>query len=348
MSIMSDIMPTPRSVIAARSGAAIPTPRVEQANPSSFPPSSFKEEAARAQQALSVERTTGGQTPTPPTQNAAPTSTEAARTEIAGTEAANIQPGIQADAQPDAQPSWYGQHSGSGEADAHGYQTPNGEVGTFGLMDAIDVVNPLHHIPVIGGLYRELTGDQISPTARVAGGMLWGGPMGVLAAAINSGVEAETGKDIPTNVVAMLSGDQTLPDPNAPANTLLAAQTVPSPEPEANPTGTDPKAASTNTDDGTLVFNGASASRLDAFIRTSGGRQNASPAAADAWAIRESLKLDANRPAPNPSLYPGVPAAGGGDDRIMVSGPAKSPGSVGDWMSQALDRYEVLRARKPS
>lgn len=348
MSIMSDIMPTPRSVIAARSGDATANPRVEQANPSGF-----KEEAARAQQALS-QQALSQQAPSqqaPSQQAPSQQAPSATNSTPHGNETAS------------SEPSWYRQGASSGEADAHGFRDPNGEVGTFGLMDAIDVVNPLHHLPIIGGLYRELTGDEINPTARAAGGLLWGGPMGLLASVINSGVETETGKDIPGNVVAMLSGEQTLPDQNVPTDTGLGEQA-----PVLAQQGLD-QGAQQNTGqrnagqdagamtaedaaaEGTLVFTGASASRLDAFIRTSGGRQNASPAAAEAWAIRESLKLDTNRSTPNPSLYPGAPSNAGtaaGSDRVMVSGPARSPGSVGDWMSQALDRYEVLRARKPT
>ena len=52
---------------------------------------------------------------------------------------------------------------------------------TFG--DVVDVVNPLQHIPVIGSLYRKITGDQIDPGARIAGGALFGGVIGALVSA---------------------------------------------------------------------------------------------------------------------------------------------------------------------
>ena len=39
---------------------------------------------------------------------------------------------------------------------------------TFG--DVLDVINPLQHIPVVSTIYRAITGDEISPGARVAGG----------------------------------------------------------------------------------------------------------------------------------------------------------------------------------
>jgi hypothetical protein len=34
--------------------------------------------------------------------------------------------------------------------------------------DVLDVINPLHHLPVVGFIYRSITGDTISPASRVA------------------------------------------------------------------------------------------------------------------------------------------------------------------------------------
>lgn len=50
------------------------------------------------------------------------------------------------------------------------------------FSDLIDLVNPLQHIPVVGNLYRKLTQDTIDPAVRVAGGALFGGPLGALFA----------------------------------------------------------------------------------------------------------------------------------------------------------------------
>ena len=43
---------------------------------------------------------------------------------------------------------------------------PFGEDG-LSFLDLIDVVNPLHHIPVVGPMYREITGDVINPLPRI-------------------------------------------------------------------------------------------------------------------------------------------------------------------------------------
>ena len=49
---------------------------------------------------------------------------------------------------------------------------------TFG--DLIDIVNPLQHIPVVSNIYRSITGDTIAPAMEIAGGALFGGPLGAL------------------------------------------------------------------------------------------------------------------------------------------------------------------------
>lgn len=55
----------------------------------------------------------------------------------------------------------------------------------FNFRDVLDLVNPLQHIPVVGNLYRKLTGDLAAPAIRVAGGALFGGPLGAAFAAAN-------------------------------------------------------------------------------------------------------------------------------------------------------------------
>jgi hypothetical protein len=47
---------------------------------------------------------------------------------------------------------------------------------TFG--DVIDIVNPLQHIPIINSIYRKISGDTIAPAMEIAGGALFGGPLG--------------------------------------------------------------------------------------------------------------------------------------------------------------------------
>lgn len=72
------------------------------------------------------------------------------------------------------------------------------------ILGIIDVLNPLQHIPVISSIYRHITGDEISPMARIAGGALYGGGLGAAAGLADVAVESATGKDIGANVVAAL------------------------------------------------------------------------------------------------------------------------------------------------
>jgi hypothetical protein len=61
--------------------------------------------------------------------------------------------------------------------------------GAGGFKSILNVLNPLHHIPVIGSMYRALTGDTISTGERIAGGALYGGPLGLATAVIASAAD---------------------------------------------------------------------------------------------------------------------------------------------------------------
>lgn len=90
---------------------------------------------------------------------------------------------------------------------------------SLGFWDLVDVVNPLQHLPVVGVLYRELTGDKISAPARIAGGLLFGGPLGMAASAADVGLEAISGETLGEHVMAWLEGE---PD-GAPKGRAMAA-----------------------------------------------------------------------------------------------------------------------------
>jgi hypothetical protein len=76
---------------------------------------------------------------------------------------------------------------------------------TFG--DILDIINPLQHIPIVGTIYRALTGDEISAGARVAGGTLYGGPIGAAVATANAVLDETTGKDAGEYVMALFTGE---------------------------------------------------------------------------------------------------------------------------------------------
>ena len=59
------------------------------------------------------------------------------------------------------------------------YYTFDEVMESFSFWDAVDIINPLQHIPIVNLLYRELTGDEINGAAQIAGGGLYGGLVGV-------------------------------------------------------------------------------------------------------------------------------------------------------------------------
>ena len=50
--------------------------------------------------------------------------------------------------------------------------------GSFSFKDLLDIVNPLQHLPVVGSIYRYLTGDEPAAGTRIIGDALYGGPIG--------------------------------------------------------------------------------------------------------------------------------------------------------------------------
>ena len=61
------------------------------------------------------------------------------------------------------------------------------------FKDIIDLINPLQHIPIVGRIYRAITNDEIAPGIRVAGGSLFGGPMGAAFAAAGLAIDKAGG-----------------------------------------------------------------------------------------------------------------------------------------------------------
>jgi len=111
----------------------------------------------------------------------------------------------------------------------------------FTFLDFLDIINPLHHIPVIGTLYRHFTGDQIDPGSRVFGGTLFFGPLGTVASIGDVLIRDATGKDLGQHVMAMF--DQQAPRPSevaaagglvvADAGAIAGHAAAPAPESEA-------------------------------------------------------------------------------------------------------------------
>ncbi len=83
-----------------------------------------------------------------------------------------------------------------------GYATPPDGAGPIGpdgywpqpidvpFSDVLKGLNPLHHLPVVGTIYRAVTGETIPAPMRILGAGIFGGPLGILGAALVSFAEA--------------------------------------------------------------------------------------------------------------------------------------------------------------
>ncbi|MTI45891.1 hypothetical protein JM93_00476 [Roseibium hamelinense] len=111
----------------------------------------------------------------------------------------------------------------------------------MGFGDFLDVINPLQHIPVVSNVYRAVTNDQISDSARYAGhalyGMAFGGPIG-LGAMLGYSV----GETAVAKMAAQPGGLEETPSGPAPAPesseaTIAAAVDIPVPGSKPDDTG---------------------------------------------------------------------------------------------------------------
>ncbi len=209
--------------------------------------------------------------------------------------------------------------------------------GEIGFDDFIDLINPLHHLPFVGPLYREITGDEIKPAAQILGGLIYGGPVGLVTSASQAVAKEATGKEITGHVVAALfgeddetlaaapqveaaaraqvpieqtaveqaAGDAPLPEitPAAGVSAEAPPKTIATAEPEAMAAAEAPplKPVNTTPDQPAAVLEGDAA--LRAFLRDRGTM------------LEEAAAPAAEEVAPQP-------AGGGGSDRVDSAVPA--------------------------
>jgi hypothetical protein len=78
---------------------------------------------------------------------------------------------------------------------------------SLGFSDLLAAINPLQHIPIIGSIYRAITGDTMSPTAEIVGGALFGGIVGAMSSLADVVFAQATGKSVGDTVLAWLGFD---------------------------------------------------------------------------------------------------------------------------------------------
>lgn len=108
-----------------------------------------------------------------------------------------------------------------------------GEDGLPTWRDALDIINPLEHIPFISTLFDQWTGHTPSPAAKLAGGAMLGG-LGFAGAVIDAIFQQQTGSGAAESMVAGLFGD------DATATTQLASN-------DTSATDANPQVASLDT-----------------------------------------------------------------------------------------------------
>jgi hypothetical protein len=93
--------------------------------------------------------------------------------------------------------------------------------------DFLSGLNPLHHIPVVGWVYRQITGETIQPAMRALGGLLMGGPIGAIASAVGALAEELIGATDYTAPTAIAGGAPAIPPAAAAQPGRLATITPP-------------------------------------------------------------------------------------------------------------------------
>jgi len=95
--------------------------------------------------------------------------------------------------------------------------------------DVLDFINPLQHIPIIGSIYRAVTGDTIKPEVQVAGSIAFGLATGSVLASAATGIasalyEENTGTEPTVQIADALfgGGSVNLPDPVTEKKVVLA------------------------------------------------------------------------------------------------------------------------------
>lgn len=193
----------------------------------------------------------------------------------------------------------------------------------FEFTDFLDVINPLQHIPGVGMIYRSLTGDELGNGARVVGGGLFGGVIGLAGAAIDAVVDAATGEDTGTHVMAFVeenfggSGSDGLDDGTAVADA--------SPDATLNATASDPAQENTNGYQGDLVLPWTSNVAVSPDMTAPAAEQATIVQKAPTTPVGQTVLADAGPAAIKPSDLNLPWAQNGSEARIQAQSQTRSP-----------------------
>ena len=71
----------------------------------------------------------------------------------------------------------------------------------------LDVVNPLQHLPIIGTIYRAITGDKIGSVEKIMGDTLYGGMWGAITSIADVAFKGITGKSFEDTALSLFKSD---------------------------------------------------------------------------------------------------------------------------------------------
>jgi hypothetical protein len=112
-------------------------------------------------------------------------------------------------------------------------QAGNQDEGFFHHL--LDVVNPLQHLPVIGTIYRAITGEHIGAVEQIAGDTLYGGIWGAVSSVAEVAFQGLTGKSVEDTVLGWFKSDSNSAVAKITAPNITVAQSLPSSDTPALP-----------------------------------------------------------------------------------------------------------------
>jgi hypothetical protein len=104
---------------------------------------------------------------------------------------------------------------------------PKSDGGGF-FHHLLDVINPLQHLPVIGTIYRAITGEHIGAVEKVMGDALYGGLWGAASSVADLAFEGVTGKSLEDTVLGWFSHSSKLASVKVAAPNISATPSLPS------------------------------------------------------------------------------------------------------------------------
>lgn len=228
---------------------------------------------------------------------------------------------------------------------------------TLSLGDLVDLLNPLQHIPLVGSLYRSITGDEIKPDVQVAGSLLFGVATGSVLLSAASGIasaaiEAQTGKEPTIQVAEAIFGSDTVEagDPLteekivvADAGGTLAGREVVTPQEESMPSVSAAPTPSVVAASTAAMAPGAT--RVGHTIYTSPAMRSAGKVATTRTT---QTAADTTQVPSMPSAENPLGAMIQEQAKAREAGQKLPPQLVQDMMLMALDKYKTAQATTSS